>query len=303
MMHRLSEFPLPLRRKIGVVLFVVIGLLPFVFDTITVLRMTGALYLATFAMTWDFQSGYTGEISFGHAFFFAVGGYTSGIMNLHYGLDPVLAIPIGMVAATLGGLLLGIPTLRVHGPYLSLVTMAAPLILLQVFIYFSDFTGGEVGLTGTENITSEPMVNYYIAFALFAAMFALFYAITRSDTGEILTAIREDEDAVVAAGINPAKYKIYSFVLSGTVGGLAGALLVHSNVGSATPGQLLGCRLTSTSSQPRSSAAWEQSSVPLAAASSSSCFANNSRTWGRRSRRPTSRSLTLILSSSTRWPY
>lgn len=238
-LNQLGNFDLPFRRKLGIVLLVILGILPFVIETITVLRLTGALYLAVFAMTWDFQSGYTGEISFGHAFFFAVGGYTSGLLNVHYAIDPILAIPVGVVMATIGGLLLGVPTLRVDGPYLSLVTLAAPLILLQMFIYFSDFTGGEVGLIGTDNITSDPFVNYYIAFALFVAVFVLFFTITRSDTGEIFTAIREDEDAVVAAGIDPSKYKIYSFVLSGAIGGLAGALLVHSNVGSATPGQLL----------------------------------------------------------------
>jgi branched-chain amino acid transport system permease protein len=236
---RLRAFDFPFRRKVGVVLFVALAVLPFFVETISILRLSGAFYLAVFAMTWDFQSGYTGEISFGHAFFFATGGYTAGILNLQFGIDPLLSIPVGVVFAAVGGVILGVPTLRIEGPYLSLVTLAAPLIMLQLFIYFSDITGGEVGLIGTESITSNALANYYIAFVLFAAVFLLFFAITRSDTGEIFTAIREDEDAVIAAGINPAKYKIYSFVMSGAVGGLAGGLFVHSNVGSATPSQLL----------------------------------------------------------------
>lgn len=235
----LNPVDLPLRQQLGVVSVIALGLLPLAVDGLTVLKLTGALYLAVFAMTWDFTSGYTGEISFGHAFFFAIGGYTSGVLNVHHGVDPMLTIPVGVVLAAVGGLLLGGPALRLEGPYLSLITMTAPLILLKIFIVYSETFGGEVGLIGTSNLVLGTMENYYVAFGVFVFSLVLFYAITRSDAGRVFTAIREDEDTVVAAGINPAKFKLFSFVLSAAVGGLAGALLVHSNSGTATPSLLV----------------------------------------------------------------
>ena len=109
--------------------------------------VTGAFYFGMFAMSWDTVSGYTGEISFGHALFFAVGGYTSTLLNLGYGISPALSIPAGVVLAAVAGVLIGVPALRVRGPYLSLITLVAPLILLQVFVIFGNIFGGELGLS------------------------------------------------------------------------------------------------------------------------------------------------------------
>jgi branched-chain amino acid transport system permease protein len=230
---------LPPRQVLGLFGLVGIAALPLGVREITVLKLTGALYFAVFAMTWDAVSGYTGQISFGHALFFGIGGYTSGMLNIHLGVDPLLAIPAGVVAATVAGLVIGVPALRVQGPYLSLITLVAPIILLRVFVYFSEWTGGEIGLIGIAALVEGTMANYYVAYGLFVFALAVFLAVTRSDAGSVFTAIREDEEAVSAAGIDPAKFKTFAFALSAAVGGLAGAMLAHSNVGSVTPSQLL----------------------------------------------------------------
>lgn len=221
--------------------FVSVGL----FTPLFALNMAGALFFAVFAMSWDMASGYTGEISFGHALFFAVGGYTAGMLNVHSGVDPLLAIPAGAIAAAVAGLLIGYPSLRLEGPYFSLITLVVPLILLRIFILFPDWTGGGRGLiaadtpTSVQKLTYEPIMIYLWAFGLFMLALILFLIITRSNTGEILTAIRENPDAVAAAGLNPSKYKLFAFVISGLIGGLAGALFIFT-YGSATPGSLLG---------------------------------------------------------------
>lgn len=236
---------LSLRYHAGIVGLIALALVPFVGEQITMLKITGALYFAMFAMSWDAVSGYTGEISFGHALFFTVGGYTSALLNLHYGLDPLLTIPVGVVLAAVAGVLIGVPALRLHGPYLSLVTLVAPLILLQIFILYSGVFGGELGLASPDPLVTFDeyilvvVANYYVAFALFVAILAALLAVTRSDAGAVFTAIREDPDAVSAAGINVAKFKIFAFVLSGAVGGLAGAVFVHTPVGDPQPSQLL----------------------------------------------------------------
>jgi branched-chain amino acid transport system permease protein len=242
----LDPTSLALRHQIGILGLVALGLLPLGVDRLMVLKLTGALYFAVFAMSWDAVSGYTGQISFGHGLFFAVGGYSSALLNLNWGVEPVVAVLVGTVLAAVAGIVVGVPALRLEGPYLSLVTLVAPLILLQMFIVFSDTFGGELGLSSPEALlTFESFetaitANYYLAFGLFAFVLVLLLAVTRSDAGAVFTAIREDEDAVAAAGLNPAKFKVFAFVLSAAVGGLAGAMFVHTPaVGSPQPSQLL----------------------------------------------------------------
>jgi branched-chain amino acid transport system permease protein len=235
----LAPTALPPRHVLGLLGLALVAVLPVVVRDITLLKVTGALYFAVFAMSWDVVSGYTGQISFGHALFFGVGGYTAGMLNIHHGVDPLLTIPVGVVAAMVAGVVIGVPALRVHGPYLSLITLVAPIILLRTFVFFSDWTGGEIGLVGIEALVDGVLANYYLAFALFVVVLAVLLAVTRSDAGSVFTAIRADEQAVSASGIDPAKFKIFAFVLSAAVGGLAGGMLAHSIVGSVTPSQLL----------------------------------------------------------------
>jgi branched-chain amino acid transport system permease protein len=200
-----------------------------------------------FVMAWDVVSGYTGQISFGHSVFFAVGGFTSALLNLNYGLTPFLSIPAGVVLATVVGLLVGIPVLRLRGPYLSLVTLILPLVMLQMFNIFSEtFTGlGSpdplFGIVVTRNESGAvvgALEQYYLGFVLFLLVLMILLAVTRSDAGRVFTAIRESEDAVDAAGLNPAKFKIFAFALSAGIGGFAGATFVHT-VGTADTQSLL----------------------------------------------------------------
>ncbi|MFB6084220.1 MAG: branched-chain amino acid ABC transporter permease [Halorientalis sp.] len=221
------------------------------FTPLAAIKLAGALYLATFAMSWDMVSGYTGEISFGHSLFFGVGGYTAGMLNLHAGISLPLAIPAGAVAAAFAGFLIGFPSLRLRGPYFSLITLVVPIILSSLFLIFPNWTGGANGLVSAKSPNSslaslpfDPILNYVIAFAVFLLALVVFLVVARSNTGEILTAIREDEDAVTASGLNPAKYKLFAFLLSGLVGGFAGAVYVFSMNGSATPGAVLNLTLS-----------------------------------------------------------
>jgi branched-chain amino acid transport system permease protein len=226
-------------QRATAVFLIALGLAPFALGTVWIMKVTAAFYLGVFAMTWDFTSGYTGQISFGHTLFFATGGYTSALLIMGHSLHPALSLALAVLAAMIAGLAVGYPALRLRGPYLSLLTMLAPLILLRLFIIYSDIFGGNVGLIGTPDYFSDPITNFYIAYVFFVLVLVAFYVITRSDVGDVFTAIKEDEDVVRSVGLNVAKFKIFSFVFSAMVGGLAGALFVHSLVGSTTPNQLL----------------------------------------------------------------
>jgi len=165
-----------------------------------VIQLTGALIFATYVMTWDVVSGYTGEISFGHALFFGVGAYASAILNTQLELSLFVTIPIGVAAAALAGLLIGFPSLRLHGPYFSLITLVTPIILISMLVFAADITGGATGLSGVDTLTRDTVLSYYLAFGLFLFTLVLFLAITRSDAGTVLTAIR---DVCLDCGQNP----------------------------------------------------------------------------------------------------
>jgi len=233
------------RYVVGLLAVLALAFVPGQVDTINMIKFTSALYFAMFVISWDFVSGYTNQVSFGHTFFFAIGGYTTAVLNLNFGVDPVLSIPIGALLAGVGGLLLALPAIRVRGHYLALLTLMAPLILERLFNVFSDTFGGQTGLPQPETVlTGDSYVatlelNYYLAYTLFVVILSFAFLVTRSDIGKVFTAIREDEDAVAAAGINTTKFKLFAFVTSAVMGGLAGAFLVHSPVGSASPSQLL----------------------------------------------------------------
>jgi branched-chain amino acid transport system permease protein len=244
----------PIRYYVAAAAVVALLVLPMGIPITDIVAVTGVLYLMMFAMSWDAVSGYTGQLSFGHAVFFTAGAYGSAILNVDHGVHPFASILLGAAIATLAGFLIGFPALRLSGPYLSLVTLVAPLIMLQVFILFSDtFRGSEgfaVGpdpLVGTrdnavfvvEGFETSLLGDYYAAVVLLLLIAAVLYVITRSTTGAIFTAIREDERAVESVGLNPAKYKIFAFVLSSSVGGLAGAMYVHSKAGHPQPQELL----------------------------------------------------------------
>jgi branched-chain amino acid transport system permease protein len=124
-------------------------------------------------------------------------------------------------------LLVGIPCLRLKGPYLGLATLAFPIMLMGIIFTFPKFFGGELGISGITRLASERLHEYYIAVIMMLVLCYIMWKITDSKIGIIFHAIREDEIAVRASGINTIKYKLLAFCLSGFFAGLAGGLYTH----------------------------------------------------------------------------
>lgn len=237
---------IPMQYWFAAVIVLALGVVPLMTSLTQLVAMTGILYLMMFAMTWDVASGYMGELNLGHAFFIAVGGYTTAILNISHGVSPLLSIPAAIVISAIAGLLIGVPSLRLRGPYLALITLVMPTIFYRLIIVFKGtFKGSSgfnspptsfAGVGGTTagsiiEVSSQPVaviIDYYIAYAVLIILFVLLVAYTRSDAGRILTAIRADEDAVITSGINPAKHKVFVFMISAATAGFAGAMYVHS---------------------------------------------------------------------------
>lgn len=182
---------------------------------------------AILAASWDLLSGFTGQMNFGHALFFGMGAYTSAMLNVHLHISPWGSVPLGALAAVLTGLIVGIPCLRLKHTYLALTTMAFPIILMGIVFALPDFTGGELGISGLQRLSNSLLGNYYIHVVAMLALCTIMWKITDSNTGIIFHAIREDELAVKASGINTTRYKLLAFCLSGFFAGLAGGLYAH----------------------------------------------------------------------------
>jgi len=208
-------------------------------------HLTSYSILAIFAASWDFLVGRSGQLSLGHALFFGVGAYTSGFLCQHFGLPLWITIPFGVILCVFVAFLVGFPCLRVKGPYLALVTLAFPIILLTVFLGLpAEYFGGENGLTGlpvffpTEFFTArgfgwkeamyqQSVAQYYLFLLFLFVSSYILYRIAYSHTGIILVSILDDEVASKASGINITKYKLMAFAISGLFGGLAGCLYAH----------------------------------------------------------------------------
>lgn len=203
-------------------------LLPFLSDDPYLLRIIIlSSIFAIYAASWDLLSGYSGQVSFGHALFFGVGAYGSALLNYHLGWTPWLTVVIGAGLAMAAGFLVGIPCLRLRGSYLSLATLAFPLILTGILFAVPDLSGGELGISGIRPLVRSRVGYYYIAVGAMLVLCFAMWKIGDSKTGLILHAIREDEVAARASGINTARYRLLAFSLSGLGAGVAGALFAH----------------------------------------------------------------------------
>jgi len=215
-------------RIIVFLFFVVLLILPAVTQypyLLRILILTGIF--AILAASWDLLSGFTGQMNFGHALFFGVGAYAAALLNQNVHIPPWGSIPLGGLAAVLAGLIIGIPCLRLKGTYLALTTLAFPIILMGIIFAFPNITGGELGISGLDRIARSRIANYYIVIVLMLVLCTIMWKITDSNTGIIFHAIREDEVAVRAAGINTTRYKLLAFSLSGFFAGISGGLYAH----------------------------------------------------------------------------
>ena len=215
----------------GLTLFclVILTLLPFFsqdkeFTHYFLPQFTLAFIFAIFAASWDLITGITGQANFGHSIFFGIAGYITGALLVDYtGMPLLFAIIMGMIAAVITGLLIGIPSLKLKGPYLMLVTLTVGIILLKLFSMGSlaDIFRGNEGIV-LPPLFNDPIAEYFILFISTIIVFIFLIQLSKSKFGTILKSIRDDEVGSDASGINTMKYKIYAFMLSAMFAGLAG---------------------------------------------------------------------------------
>jgi ABC-type branched-subunit amino acid transport system ATPase component/ABC-type branched-subunit amino acid transport system permease subunit len=191
------------------------------------LIMTLVLVWAIFGLSWNLLSGYTGLISFGHAAFFGIGAYTTALGQIYFDLSPWFSIPIAAVLGGVAGLLVGFPTFRLQGHYFALAMLAYPLAILYVFEWLG-FQEVTLPIKRDNPIAymqfSDPRLYTLLALAMLIGTILLTRAVERSRFGMALLAIKQNQAAAEAAGINTLAWKLRAISLSGAIAGAIGAL-------------------------------------------------------------------------------
>jgi ABC-type branched-subunit amino acid transport system ATPase component/ABC-type branched-subunit amino acid transport system permease subunit len=191
------------------------------------LILTQVLLWAVLALAWNMLSGYSGYFSFGHAAFWGIGAYTVTLSVIHLDLTPWLGIPLGALVGGLAGALIGYPTFRLRGHYFALAMLAYPLAMLYVVEWLGY---QEVALPmKRENAAAymqfaDPRLYVMVAVAFLVAALFLSLRIETSRFGMSLLAIKQNEPAAEAAGIDAWRWKMRAIVLSGATAAAAGGL-------------------------------------------------------------------------------
>ncbi|CAN5752316.1 branched-chain amino acid ABC transporter permease [soil metagenome] len=217
-------------RVAAVLLFLLVFPLIMPYDALAV----NILIFGLFAVGFNLLFGYTGLLSFGHAAFLGVGSYATGMAIVHGQVPWPLAIVLGVVAASLTGVVMGYLAIRTRGIYFSMVTLALAQIVYYAFYKAESYTGGENGLRGvvvqpveiagyTLDFT-QPTVKYYVIWIFVAAALWFVSRILASPFGAVIEAVRENEKRAAACGYDVARSKLLVFVLSAALCGLAGSL-------------------------------------------------------------------------------
>ena len=224
-------------------------------DNTTLLQVVAtANIFVMFAASWDILSGYTGQVNFGHAAFIGTGAYTVALLSKYSpGVSNELALLIGTSTAALLGVAIGVPCLRLKGPYLALATLSVAAALVQLTFIFKRQTGGEDGIANVKAITEGAVtgpvgeglaelvlgpltfgglggfdqyiyVSYFVTLVVMVAMVGGLMALGYGKRGLVLRSIQQDESAAEAAGVPLTRYKLGAFVLSAACAGLAGGL-------------------------------------------------------------------------------
>jgi branched-chain amino acid transport system permease protein len=189
---------------------------------------TIALYYAVLASSWALLAGYTGQVSFAHMAFAGIGGYTSGLLISYAGAPLTLSIPAGILAAALVGGGIGWLCLRLSGPYLALFTLAFSEIFRIILVAEYRVTRGSQGLHITELFPGASRQTYYLlGLILLLITVGTMYMLLRSRVGLFWRAVRENEGAAAAGGVNVARYRILAFVISSALAALAGTFYAH----------------------------------------------------------------------------
>lgn len=204
-------------------LFAVLLLLPLSSPSPNVVRLllTTAVWIVA-SIAWNLVGGLTGQVSFGFAVFYGLGAYATALM-INAGRSPYFAFLGGMAIAVLASFLVGMPTFRLRGPYFAIATIGVGEAT-RVVMNNLDITGGASGYRIVETRPFNQLEHYYTAIVFMAIAVAVSTVIVHSKFGLALRAIKQDEDAAAALGVNPYMSKLWIHAVAAGLTGIAGGV-------------------------------------------------------------------------------
>lgn len=225
-----------IRKKLPILIIVTILLL-----IPLAVRNNWILHILIIAFFWgilgeslNILAGYAGQLSFGQSIPFGLGAYSSMLLLLNYNLSPWIGMLVGCLIAMAVGVLIGFPCFRLKGPYFVFSTFALAEILAVIFTVFREQTGGALGLSKPAGDISllyfqfHPLKApyYYIILTMMLLVIYITYSLDKSKIGYELRAVREDENAAAAIGINPFRRKMQAALVSSFIAGLMGTFYI-----------------------------------------------------------------------------
>lgn len=204
---------------------------PLVMTSFYVSMFTQIAVMAPIVLSVVVITGYAGQLSIGQAAFAAIGAYAAAIASTRFGLPLPVCLLVAILTATVAGLLLGLPSLRMSGPYLALVTLGFAWAVPEVLLGWEEVTGGYTGILlsdstflGVDLLSAENV--YYLIMGASMASCAAVAAVLRTNLGKRWRAIRDNEIAAASVGIRVSRYKLMAFALAAALAGLGGFLTV-----------------------------------------------------------------------------
>jgi len=212
------------------ILLLIMFLAPLLASDFAVVFFTEIMIMGLFAVAFNLLFGYTGLLSFGHAAYFAIGAYSTGLFLIHVNQSIPIAFAVGFLIATLAALIIGFLCVRLDEIYFAMLTLAFGMMIHTLIWQWDRLTGGADGLVGIPRPSflgwdlSDHQVYYYFTLVVVSVCMAILWLITRSPLGLTLRSIRENAERVEYLGLNMKRYRLISFVISGLFSGIAGAL-------------------------------------------------------------------------------
>ncbi len=208
-------------------LFIATLILPHVIGEYWIHVSVEILILGLFAVSFNMIFGYMGQLSFGHAAYFGVGAYATGLLMVKTSVPLPIGLAASMITAGLLALVIGYFCVRLTGIYFAILTMAFGQMLYYIIFQWYSFTGGDDGLQGIvpPDWLIDVKAYYYFTLLIVTAALIIMWIISKSPFGYTMRAIRENAERTRFIGINVQRYMLINFVVAGMFAGLAGGLL------------------------------------------------------------------------------
>ncbi|MGZ5780231.1 MAG: ABC transporter permease subunit, partial [Burkholderiaceae bacterium] len=212
---------------------VALGLFPIMVPNAYYIHLaTTILVYAILLFGLDIVVGYTGQVSLGHAALFGIGSYTAGVLYFKLGVPFLLALPASIAVTAVFGAILALPALRVTGPYLAMVTLAFGTIIQILINEMTFLTEGPMGIKLSKPLLFSDNLGtvgfFYVVAACMVLSLIVVQRILKSHLGRAFEALRDSPIASDCMGVSVYRYKVYAFVISAGLAGLAGSLYAYS---------------------------------------------------------------------------